>query len=153
MLSYKDLNYAYLAGFIDADGSIGIVTIKSNNKIRYRIKLSAHNCKKEPIDFLYTIFGGGKIRLKKTGKAKLHDNWRPCYEWMITSNKAAQAIKELLPFLKVKREQAELCLKLDEINKQHSSCKRRWNPELSSKIDKQFAEFKSKINELNKRGL
>lgn len=152
MHSNKEI-YAYLAGFIDADGSIGIVSIKSKNKTRYRIKLSAHNCKKEPIDLLASVFGGGKIRFKKTGKAKLHDNWRPCYEWALTANKAANAIKLLLPYLMIKNQQALLCLELDKINKNNSSSKRRWDPQLSDEINQKFSSLKERINILNKRGL
>lgn len=151
--SYQNDIYAYLAGFIDADGSISITTAKYDSKISYRIKLSAHNCKKEPIDLLAAQFGGGKIRFKKTGKARLHNNWRPCYEWIITCNKAADAIRKLIPFLLVKREQALICLELDDINKNNSSVQRRWNPKLNEEIQQKFAHFKEKINLLNKRGL
>jgi len=160
MSNKKELIYSYLAGFIDADGSITITIERSKRKTKtgeklqeqYCVKLSAHNCKIEPIQMLSEEFGGGKIRFKKTGKAKNHDNWRPCYEWMITKNKAALAIKLLLPFLLIKKKQAELCLQLDKIKKTHSASKRRWNPELNEKINNQFVLLKSEVNLLNKRG-
>lgn len=148
----KELLYAYLAGFIDADGSITIVTAKTKKSMQYCVKLSAHNCKIEPIEILQRTFGGGKLRNTRRGKVKLHPNWRACYEWILTKNQAALAIRTLLPYLVVKREQANLCLELDDLKKSCNSAERRWNPELSNKLTSRFQELKEQINILNKRG-
>jgi hypothetical protein len=157
MPDYKELVYAYLAGFIDADGSITITIERSkdkkgNLKEQYCVKIAAHNCKIEPIELLRREFGGGKVRHKKTGKAKNHDNWRPCYEWMLTKNKAAIAIRTLLPYLIIKRKQAELCLQVDDLKKKTNGAQRRWNPELNKEINNQFKLLKEEVNLLNKRG-
>jgi len=159
-MTNKEIIYAYLAGFIDADGSITIVTANSIRKTKtgdvkqcqFRVKLSAHNCKIDPINLLKQEFGGGKLRFKKTGKAKEHANWRPCYEWIITNNQAAHALKCMLPYLTIKKEQANLCLELDSLKKKYSASTRRWNKELNSDLNKKFQELKNKINILNKRG-
>lgn len=160
-LSNKELIYAYLAGFIDADGSITIVKTRCNYKTKtgikkstaqYRVKLSAHNCKIEPIQLLQKEFGGGKLRHKKTGKTKLHDNWRPCYEWIITNIQAATAIKVLLPYLLIKDEQARICIELNDFKRTYSSGKRRWNKEFSEMCEQKFEVWKQRCNVLNKRG-
>jgi hypothetical protein len=157
MTNDKEKLYAYLAGFIDADGSITIVNAKYKDKkgitrIQYRIKLSAHNCKIQPIQVLQKEFGGGKLRNTRRGKIKLHPNWRSCYEWIITNHMAANAIKSMLPYLIVKKEQALLCLEMDRLKTETNAAIRRWNPELGKKITNQFIELKTKINVLNKRG-
>jgi hypothetical protein len=55
----KEVNYENpLAGFVDADGSITIVSARIKDKksgrirIQYRARLPACNCKKEPIALL-----------------------------------------------------------------------------------------------------
>ena len=156
----QELLYAYLAGFIDADGSITIVTAKSKKKIKsgtldciqYCIKLSGHNCKIEPIQLLQKTFGGGKLRNTRRGKVKLHPNWRACYEWSITKNQAANALRRLLPYLIIKKEQALLCLQMDDLKKAHNASERRWNKKLNQEINDKCEELKKKINLLNKRG-
>ena len=53
---------AYLAGFVDADGSISIVRTSyfdkslQRKRFQYRIKLSAHNCKVEAVKDLPRYF-------------------------------------------------------------------------------------------------
>ena len=156
----KELTYAYLAGFIDADGSISIIKTKYSRKTKnglkestqYRIKLSAHNCKIEPLQMLQKEFGAGKLRHKKTGKTKLHDNWRPCYEWVVCNTQAAIAIKALLPYLTIKKEQANLCIELDDFRQTYSAVQRRWDPDFSKLCDEKFEGLKKKCNLLNKRG-
>jgi len=159
-LMKNELIYAYLAGFIDADGSVTIVISRYKEKktgklrIQYRIKLSAHNCKIGPIAILQQYFGGGKLRYKKTGKAKLHDNWRPCYEWIICNTLAAEALKKMLPYLTVKKRQAILALRMDKIKKRYGrKIVRRWNPEFGIRCDRVYEKLKQECNRLNKRGM
>lgn len=157
MPCYKELVYAYLAGFIDADGSISITIERSkdskgNLREQYCVKIAAHNCKIEPIELLKSEFGGGKVRHKKTGKTKLHTNWRPCYEWSLTKNKAAIAIRTLLPYLRIKDKQAKLCLELDDLKKSTNAVTRRWNKNLNKELTVKFAALKAEVNSLNKRG-
>lgn len=160
MSNDKEKIFAYLAGFIDADGSLTIVTAKYNRKtknglipcIQYRVKLSAHNCKLQPIELLQKEFGGGKLRNTRRGKVKLHPKWRACYEWIITNTMAANAIQSMLPYLIVKNEQAILCLELDKLKKLHTASARRWNIELNEELNNKFQSLKDQINILNKRG-
>lgn len=146
----KELLYAYLAGFVDADGSIGIVSVSKPKS--YVVKLSAHNCKEDPIILFQSEFGG-KVRCKKTGKAKLHDNWRPCYEWIVTANLASNAIEKLLPYLRSKRVQALTCLRLNKIKHWHSASQKRWDRDLSEKCTRIYQKLKDRTKKLNRRGL
>lgn len=157
MSTDKEKLHAYLAGFIDADGSITIVSAKYTDKkgirrIQYRIKLSAHNCKIAPIEVLQKEFGGGKLRNTRRGKAKLHPKWRACYEWVITNTMAANALRAMLPYLIVKKEQALLCLEVDALKTGTTAAARRWDPQLSQNITDKFISLKEQVNLLNKRG-
>ena len=161
MTDDKNLTYAYLAEFIDANGSITITKTKCSYKTKdgtkkgttqYRVKLSAHNCKIAPIQLLQQTFGGGKLRNTRRGKVKLHPNWRACYEWTLTCVQATNALKAMLPYLKIKDEQARICIELDAFKKTYSPGQRRWDKEFNERCEQKFAAWKERCNVLNKRG-
>ena len=147
---------AYLAGFIDADGSITIVIARYTSsdgirKTQYRAKLSACNCKLAPLKLLQRTFGAGKVRLRHwKGKRKRH--WKPNYKWIVCNRLATRALSQLLPFLKIKHKQAKHCLTMQALKDSHSSAARRWNPTLNKKCEAQCQKLKTLCNHLNKRG-
>jgi hypothetical protein len=134
-----------MAGFVDADGSISIVTVAKNK--RYIPKLTVCNCKKEVV-YLFADHFGGKIR-KRVWKNK---NWRPNFEWTLTSKKASHVIKKLLPYLLIKKKQAELVLQAVEIKSKSSSALARWHPDKWQALQEQLRILKVECKELNKRG-
>lgn len=141
---------AYLAGFVDADGSI---SIKSTSKIKgHTVSLSVHNCNEVAVQMFVDRFGGGKLRSKLTGKAKYNSNWRPCWEWTLTCKKAAKAIKALYPFLVVKKRQAELAMQLDDMKSKSNGMLARWQPQKWKEVLKEYDFLKGECKKLNKRG-
>ena len=150
--------YAYLAGFVDADGSISLVRDKyfdkklNRDRYKYRIKLSVHNCKIEPIEVFKKCFGGGKLRNTRRGKAMAeHPNWRECYEWTLWSKQAEDAIRLLLPFLLIKKQQALLALEMQDLK--HSIKTNDYKKEeLRVLYEGKFSELKEACKLLNKRG-
>jgi hypothetical protein len=149
---------SYLAGFIDADGSISIVKTSyfdkqlNRKRFQYRIKLSAHNCKIEAVKVFQDTFGVGKLRDNRTRKI-LKDNpkWRPCYEWTLWSNQAQKAIESMLPFLRIKKPQALLALELQNFRHQFGTNDFK-KADVKENCEKVFAELKEKCILLNKRG-
>ena len=104
---------AYIAGVIDADGSITIaVTTPSRNgsTLRYSEKVSLAQVNPQAIDLLREHFGGGLSIQKRRGISR-----RPLYRWQIGCRKAAKFLEQILPFLRIKRQQAEICLNLHKI--------------------------------------
>lgn len=149
--------YAYLAGFVDADGSISIMRDRyfdkklNRDRFKYRIKLSVHNCKIEPIELFKKHFGGGKLRNTRRGKVKLHPNWRACYEWTLWSKQAEDAIRLLLPYLLIKKPQALLALEMQDFR--HTVKTNDYKKEeIKLNCEKIFSELKEKCKILNKRG-
>jgi hypothetical protein len=86
----------WAAGFFDGEGSVGMSNLaKSGNR---SLLLSVGQLVREPLDVLVDLYGGS-IHLD-TGQDK------PIYRWRVGADKAANAIEEMLPYLRVKGEQA-----------------------------------------------
>jgi len=105
----------YMAGFFDGEGCVAISKINLKNpeykSPRYVLEVTAYNCDKDVMDWILTKFGGS-TQLRVKPKEKWY--WKDNYGWKITSNKAIPFLKELLPYLKVKKKQAELAIEFQE---------------------------------------
>lgn len=105
---------AYLAGAIDSDGSIGIK--KSTYAIR--VRGDARNAVYSERIMLKQITPQVPLLLKETFGGYLSvqgpgtRNSKPMHSWQCTDRNAAHAAKLLLPFLRIKNEQARVILEL-----------------------------------------
>jgi hypothetical protein len=102
----------YLAGIIDGEGSIQIELQGKNQKCRkidyFSVRLLVINTDKPLIDWICNNFGG------RITARKLIENRRQCYKWNISSFKAAEILKECLPFMIVKKRHAEVIIEFME---------------------------------------
>lgn len=147
----NEIMLSYLAGFIDADGSI---SIKTESKLHPYIPfITVYNCNKEVINLFYTEWGNGKIRGEKRGKAKFKKNWRICYEFSLTKKRAAEVILALYPYLKIKKRQAQLVLRLARLRAKYNGGKRRWDSDLDAKCNRVYEKIKVECKRLNQRGV
>lgn len=137
---------AWMAGFVDGEGTITICSVAKNKT--FVPKLAVSNTNYDSIKIFEDNFGG-KVRLRKWENKK----WKPCYEWSLTSRAACKAIEQLQPYLKIKNRQAEIVLELDVVRQMYNPSVRRWNPSLKKKVNTQFSRLKDKVQKLNKRGL
>jgi len=105
---------AYLAGAIDSDGTIGVK--KSTYAMRVTRDCGAATYSERvalrqvtPIipTMLRDRFGGSLYMTKPSAP-----NGRLLYSWAATDQRAAACLKALLPYLRIKRPQAEKCLEL-----------------------------------------
>jgi len=105
---------AYLAGFMDGEGSFSIVKTyqikqrvdgsKSKN-IRYHLHVKITNTNKAILDWIVNHFGG---RLSDKKQVK---DWKPKWDLTVTGNgNMEKFILSILPYLKIKREQALIAL-------------------------------------------
>jgi len=115
---------AYLAGVMDSDGSFGIK--KDGNHARagrngkseqinysYRIRLAIAQVSLEAIALLQMTFGGSIRRSKPSTK-----NGKPMFRLDLFDRRAETATRALLPYLRIKKRQAELLLEVRKIKKQ-----------------------------------
>lgn len=105
----RKTDLAYVAGIVDGEGYIGISADHRNrynsNRPCWRLRVSVTNTNEWLMQYLKFSFGGS-ISIKG-GKG----NKKPCYDWVLNRGHAAEFLKLILPYLRLKRPQAELAIK------------------------------------------
>lgn len=110
---------SYLAGAIDADGTIGIK--KSTYSMRvtgdstrptYSERVALRQVTRVVPELLRDTFGGTFYEHKGQGKGK------NLFSWQITDMKCAAAVRLLLPYLRIKKDQALNVLDLRKTKEQ-----------------------------------
>ncbi len=127
-MTQDQLLFSYLAGVIDSDG---FITIKRST---YHVRV--HKTATNPVYIerigLQQVAPEIPALLKETfgGQSSLQrpqtPNSRPLWRWNATNTHAAKACKAMLPFLRIKRRQAELVLELRESKSSHYSQAAYW---------------------------
>ena len=113
MWTQEALN-AYLAGWIESDGSIGI----SKNGIRaktFRIRVSIYNNNESVLSFIQDNFGGTIHKRDCQGRLAK----RPQYTLVWQAKTGVELLNNILPYLIGKRRQAELAIEMYEENKKY----------------------------------
>lgn len=115
----SSLSISYAAGFVDADGCIGIAKSKNvrNPKCpRYSLRITVMGVHKGIIDWFQKNFGGSvHCKVSRHGNSCYLPHHRVQWRWEATGNVAIPIIKQLVPYLIVKKEQGELAVKFQEM--------------------------------------
>ena len=105
----------YLAGFFDGEGAIFIGKDKNyrskNKNTIYRLCVSCGNTYSKPIKILYEMFS---ISKKITYREGQKIGYKPWFQWLLTANLAMNFLKEIVPYLIVKKKQALLGISFQE---------------------------------------
>lgn len=105
---FQETTYAYLAGMLDADGTIGIRRFKnSTGQLHYRPMIEIANMSKKVIDLCAYVFGNSTLWYKQTKMST-----GKIYNWRVTGKNCKPVLDKLMPYLVIKTEQANLCLKM-----------------------------------------
>jgi hypothetical protein len=131
----------YLAGIIDGEGCISISKGTINHR-QQSIRIRVANTNFELIDWLHTQFGGKTNYIKKKG------NRRPQKMWSVLARKAAILLREIQPYLIVKREQAKIALLFQETVVWPNPGLQTLSPEVVAKRE----QYRRQIVVLNTRG-
>lgn len=107
-MQHDPLILAYLAGMIDADGYITVQRSTHKSGLYYGAKVGISGTRREPHDLAASLWGGavGCYRPKI-------DTHLPQFQWSRSGRAAGMIILELLPYLRIKQEQARVALELD----------------------------------------
>lgn len=90
---------AYLAGLFDGEGSVLIQPCGS-------LSIKLDNTDLPVLEFLVAQFGGPIYRCRPRARRKT------CFSWQVYGDVAEAALRKMLPYLIVKRNQADLALKI-----------------------------------------
>lgn len=141
MGSFSDFDKGYLAGFIDADGSITIkkAVDKRVNKTYYAPLVSFYNTDAKLMSKIRSIVKTGSFHKGKRRKPK----HKPKFVYNVGSiNGAKQILEQITPHLIVKRRRAELVLEFIKIKESSSS----------GMASPRILEIFEEVRELNLRG-
>lgn len=95
----------YLAGFFDGEGCININD--GYDTSYYLLHVSVSNTQRKALEPYEQFFGGSIGKPRKNG---ISPNAKPIHKWSIDSAIAEEFIEEIIPYLILKKPQAELAL-------------------------------------------
>lgn len=138
---------AYLAGFVDGEGCVGIKKCAKQNVSRgysYSTFIIVKNTRKAPLYLLQEIFGGNV----SPDAMRSNPNHSSCWAWQRNGPITVGILKALLPYLIIKKPQAELAIDFQEHRiRQTGRGKCKTNSQYQWED-----EFYLKARELNRRG-
>jgi hypothetical protein len=111
-----ELELAYLAGFFDGEGSVGIYNTSNRRRATRGFQMKVTVSQTDPLilNEIKEHFGGTLLVCRDKAATV-----RTCWQWTASSLIAAAFLRAVLPHLRQKREQAELALQFQaELAKQ-----------------------------------
>ncbi len=97
----------YLAGIIDGEGSVGVFTRNGNKKwVRPHLQIVNNNF--DLLNWLQKRIKFGSIYIRKDKRKNRKRGWN----WRVACNNAIIVLKEVFPYLIVKKKNAEILLSL-----------------------------------------
>lgn len=102
----------YLAGFLDGDGCItlGCPRTTSSGGRGYSVFVNAVNTDIRPLEMFRDVFGGS---LSPMGRG--NEKHSPSFQWSVAAEKAIPVVVALMPFLILKRRDAEIALEFQAL--------------------------------------
>lgn len=109
---------AYFAGFFDGEGCISIATQRSEWKDKpiknYRLECVVGSTNHWIIELMKFQFGGAVYCDRRDNHPVSH---RPFWRWMICSKQALAFLREVYPYLRLKKPEADIAIKWQEKRK------------------------------------
>ena len=142
-MNTEEQTLAYLAGLFDGEGCIQIDCIVNKGQhARYGLQLTLTNVDPQPLRLLREVFDGYVFssQPRRPGHRKI---WR----WRIRSGGAAKCLRALLPFLVIKKVEAEIALRF----RQAIDCRKRSTASLSISELRLRERYKQEIEDQRKK--
>lgn len=101
----SEFEQAYAAGLFDGEGHVGIVVVKNGRgEVYHRLMLNVTNTNIEVIHWLFDRWDGAIHNPRYFAK----EEWRTAHRWTVSDGRASKFLQDVLPYLIIKKEQAEL---------------------------------------------
>lgn len=113
VLKLSETQKAYFAGFFDGEGCIHIAKKEKQpdgEYLEYQLQVDYTNTNKEVMNYIVSFFAGTLI--KRNG---VNFNQRPYWHWKIYSRSAKIFLKTILPYLIVKRAEANKAIEFQDL--------------------------------------
>jgi LAGLIDADG endonuclease len=104
-----EVEKAYLAGLVDGEGCIAINRSADSRYVEgfaYYPRVTVAMCDREPLEYYKVLTGFGALNSKPSYKK----GWTPIHQWTVSTRQAEKLLKMIYPYLKIKREQAQIFL-------------------------------------------
>ncbi len=114
-MSKDRLDLAYYAGLFDGEGCVDINRHKpqtGKQAVQHTLRCHVGMTDEMPIRGYKKIFGGN-IHLNP--KSKKNPKWSDIWIWTIESNQAKCFLEILVPFLRIKKDQAKVAIEFQQI--------------------------------------
>ena len=98
-----NMGRAYMAGFFDGEGCVTIS--RPHSRSNYQLEVNIGNTNREVLEWIQRNYGGRLHALRKP------TYYKPYSVWQVSGEEAIHFLQLVLPFLKVKREEAELAIR------------------------------------------
>lgn len=141
-------NHAYVAGLIDGEGCIHVE--KTRGTYRARLTIGMTEVALHLLQELKGEWGGTLYQLRPAT-----DRWAAAWTWYASGPIAKAILLEVRPYLRLKAEQADLVIQLEEIREglparwaSSPTGQRRWTSEATEKA----VALKERIHRLNAKG-
>lgn len=136
---------AYIAGLVDGEGTIGFNRVPSphgKHRLTWVGRVSIINTHLETLEWVQSVVGFGSIQSRKSSA-----KWKMCYQVSWVSRQSRALLPILLPYLRIKRKQAELVLAY--LQRQYHAGLKRGLPLAEWEARSRIA---SQVYALNRRG-
>jgi hypothetical protein len=98
---------AYAAGLLDGEGSIILWKPKGSQSRRMRLRILIINTYEPVMDWLVSRIGGA-IHRRQHASTNYSSNPLPIWTWTVHGSNAVAVLKQLMPFMIIKRDKAKL---------------------------------------------
>lgn len=140
----NELDIAYLAGFIDADGTISVARRKRRIGYYHEPYVSIANCDRPVLEWFRELIGKGTISNKY--KSNQNHNWRDQYDIKWRNDDALYVSGLCYPYLHIKKDRAELLIEKWKLYTPR-------NGKYTEEMLKNKEWLVSRMYELNRRGI